>query len=119
MTKAGLWLNASIAALGVVGFTVAAAVMGYKWLSTDDADRAYACGSGTRGGLCTSGETTNMVLTFVFGALAIGLIMLLIWGVLSEQRRKSRQSQARSTAFVNLVRRSPGPGTPRPPVPRG
>jgi hypothetical protein len=71
MTKAGLWLNASIAALGIVGFTFAATVMGYKWLSTDEADRAYACGSGSRGGLCTSGETTNMVRTFVFGVLAI------------------------------------------------
>lgn len=104
MTKAGLWLNASIAVLGIVGFTVATAVMGYKWLATDEADRAYACGSGSRGGLCTTGETTFMVLTFVFGALAIGLILLLIWGVRSE-RRKARQLQSRSTAFGYTVRR--------------
>jgi hypothetical protein len=55
MTRAGLWLNASIATLGTIGFAVAAAVMGYKWLATDEAGRAYACGSGSRGGLCTSG----------------------------------------------------------------
>ncbi len=89
MTKAGLWVNASIAALGIVGFTVAAIVMGYKWLSADEADRAYACRSGSRVGLCTSGETTNMVLTLIFGALAVGLVLLLIWSVRS-QRRKTR-----------------------------
>lgn len=91
MTKAGLWLNVSIGALGIVAFTAASAVMGYKWLATDEADRAYACGSGSRGGLCTSGETTNMALTLVFGALAVVLALLLVWGVRSE-RRKSRQS---------------------------
>lgn len=104
MTKAGLWLNASIAALGIVGFTVAAAVMGYKWLSTDEADRAYACGSGSRGGLCTTGETTYMVLTFVFGALAVGLIGLLIWGVRSEWR-KARQSRSQSITFGYTIGR--------------
>ena len=104
MTRAGLWLNASIATLGIVGFTAVAAVMGYKWLSTDEADRAYACGSGSRGGLCTSGETTNMVLTFAFGALAVGLILLFVWGVRSE-RRKARQSQSQGTAFGYTVRR--------------
>lgn len=104
MTKAGLWLNAAIAVLGIVGFTAATAVMGYKWLSTDEADRAYACGSGSRGGLCTTGETTFMVLTIVFGALAVGLILIVIWGVRSE-RRKSRRSRSQSTAFVTTVRR--------------
>ena len=104
VTKAGLWLNGSIAVLGIVGFTVATAVMGYKWLSADEADRAYACGSGSRGGLCTTGETTFMVLTFVFGALAIGLIVLLIWAVRSE-RRKAGRSKSQSTAFVTTVRR--------------
>ena len=104
MTKAGLWLNVTLGVLGVVAFTVATAVMGYKWLATDEADRTYACGSGSRGGLCTTGETTFMVLTFVFGALAIGLILLLIWGVRSE-RRKARQSRSEGTAFVATVRR--------------
>lgn len=104
MTKAGLWLNLSIGALGIVAFTAASAVMGYKWLATDEADRAYACGSGSRGGLCTSGETTNMVLTFVFGALAVVFALLLIWGVRSE-RRKARQSDTQSTAFAFTVRR--------------
>jgi len=99
-----MWLNASIAALGIVGFTVAAAVMGYKWLGADEANRAYACGSGSRGGLCTTGETTFMILTFVFGALAVGLVLLLIWGVRSE-RRKARQSGRRSTAFAFTARR--------------
>jgi NADH:ubiquinone oxidoreductase subunit 3 (subunit A) len=98
MTKAGLWLNATIATLGIVAFTVAAVVMGYKWLATDEADRAYACGSGSRGGLCTSGETTNMVLTLVFGALAVSLVLLLIWGVRSE-RRKARQSHSQIMTF--------------------
>ncbi|MFI5510147.1 hypothetical protein ACIA48_21990 [Mycobacterium sp. NPDC051804] len=104
MTKAGLWLNVSIAVLGIVAFTVATAVMGYKWLGTDEANRVYACGSGSRGGLCTTGETTFMVLTIVFGALAIGLILLLIWGVRSE-RRKARRSSPQRTAFVTTVRR--------------
>jgi hypothetical protein len=103
MTKAGLWLNLSIGALGIVAFTAASAVMGYKWLVTDEADRAYACGSGSRGGLCTSGETTNMVLTLVFGALAVVFALLLIWGVRSE-RRKARQSGTQSTAFAFTVR---------------
>jgi hypothetical protein len=31
-----------------------------------------------------------MVLTLVFGPLAVGLVLLLIWGVRSE-RRKARQ----------------------------
>jgi len=104
MTKAGLWLNVALAGLGIVAFTVATVVMGYKWLATDEADRAYACGSGSRGGLCTTGETTFMVLTFVFGALAVGLVSLLIWSVRSEQR-KARQLQSQSTAFGYTVRR--------------
>lgn len=104
MTKAGLWLNVSIGALGIVAFTAASAVMGYKWLTTDEADRAYACGSGSRTGLCTSGETTNMVLTFVFGALAVAFALLLIWAVRSE-RHKARQSDTHSTAFAFTVRR--------------
>ena len=104
MTKAGLWLNVALAGMGIVAFTVAKAVMGYKWLATDEADRAYACGSGSRGGLCTTGETTFMVLTFVFGALTVALVLLLIWGVRSE-RRKARQSLSQSTAFGYTMRR--------------
>ena len=104
MTKAGLWLNVTLGVLGIVAFTVAAAVMGFKWLGSDEADRAYACGSGSRGGLCTSGETTSMVLTLVFGGLAVGFVLLLVWGVRSE-RRKARQSHTQSTAFSYTVRR--------------
>lgn len=92
MSKAGLWLNASIAVVGIIAFTVAAVIMGYKWVGEDEVDRAYACGSGSRGGLCTSGETTNMVLTLVFGVLAVGLTVLLTWGVRAERRKAQRVS---------------------------
>jgi hypothetical protein len=78
MTKAGFWLNATIASLGCAGFVIATAFFGYKWLAHDEANRSYACGSGSRGGTCFTGETTNMVMTFVFGAVAIAGLVLTV-----------------------------------------
>ena len=89
MTKAGFWLNATIASLGIAAFTVAAAVFGYKWLAYDEADRSYACGSGSRSGICTAGETTNMVLALVFAALAIVTIVLCVKPI--RERAKSTE----------------------------
>ena len=41
-------------------------------------DRSYACGSGSRGGVCFSGETTNMILAFVFAGIALVGIVLCV-----------------------------------------
>jgi hypothetical protein len=40
MTKAGFWLNATIAFLGITAFAVASGVVSYKWLAHDEADRS-------------------------------------------------------------------------------
>lgn len=76
MSKAGFWLNVTIASLGSAGFVTAASFFGYKWLAHDEADRSYSCGSGSRSGTCFEGETTNMILAIVFAAIAIAGIML-------------------------------------------
>lgn len=78
MTKAGFWLNATIASIGILAFVCAAGFFGYKWLAFDEADRSYHCGSGSRGGLCFEGETTNMLLAFLFAAMAVATIMLCV-----------------------------------------
>jgi hypothetical protein len=49
-------------------------------------------------------ETTFKILTLVFGGLAVGLVLLLIWGARPE-RRTARQSDTQSTAFTFTVRR--------------
>ncbi|OBI80536.1 hypothetical protein [Mycobacterium asiaticum] len=86
MTKAGLWLNAVLATAGIVAFLVMAGFFGYKWLAHDEENRAYACGSGTRGGTCFEGETVNMVLTFVFGGIAVLGIVLLVHSIRHHRR---------------------------------
>ena len=86
MTKAGLWLNAVLASLGIGAFVAIAAFFGYKWLAHDEANRAYACGSGSRGGTCLEGEATNMALCFLFAAIALVGIVLTIKAVRSQLR---------------------------------
>ena len=81
MTKAGFWLNVTIASLGVAGFAVAAGVFGYKWLAHDEANTSYACGSGSRSGTCFEGETTNMILAMVFAAIAVAGIVLTVGAI--------------------------------------
>lgn len=76
MTKAGFWLNAVLAGAGIAAFAVASGVFGYKWLALDEPNRSYHCGSGSRGGVCFSGENVNIVLTLLFGALAVAGIVL-------------------------------------------
>jgi hypothetical protein len=45
-----------------------AVVSGYKWLAFDEPNRTYECkGDST----CWSGETVNMMLASVFGALVV------------------------------------------------
>ena len=83
MTKAGFVLNAVLASVGIVAFVVLAGVFGYKWLGRDEPNDAYSCGSGTRGGTCFSGETTNMVLTCVFAGIAVIGIVLFVKSVRS------------------------------------
>jgi hypothetical protein len=46
-----------------------------------------------------AGEITNIVLTFVFGALAVSLVLHLIWGV-GPERREARQSHSQDTTFA-------------------
>ncbi|OBK14482.1 hypothetical protein [Mycobacterium asiaticum] len=86
MTKAGLWLNAVLAAVGIAAFLVMAGIFGYKWLARDEVNRSYSCGSGSRGGTCFEGEATNMVLTFVFGGLAVLGIVLCVQVIRSHRR---------------------------------
>lgn len=80
MTRAGLWVNASIAGVATVVCTPLAVVFGYKWLALDEANRVHSCGSGSRGaGTCFSGEWSNMVLTLVFAGIAALGIVLCVW----------------------------------------
>jgi hypothetical protein len=85
MTKAGLWLNSVIAAVGIVAFISAAAVCGYKWLATDEPNRSFGTG-GSRGGTSFTGETTYMILTFVFGGVAVIGIVLTAMAIRSHMR---------------------------------
>lgn len=90
MTKAGLWLNAVLATVGIVAFLAMAGFFGYKWLAHDEDNRAYACGSGTRSGTCVEGETINMILTFVFGGITVLGIVLLVHSI--RHHRRTRES---------------------------
>jgi hypothetical protein len=90
VTRGGLILNSVLAGLGILGFTAVAVVFGYKWLASDEADRSYACGSGTRSGTCFEGETTNMVLFFVFTGLAVATILLTGNAIRTHRRRGIR-----------------------------
>lgn len=87
MTKAGLWLNAVIATVGIIAFVSMTGFFGYKWLATDEPNRAHHCGSGSRGGLCLEGEAINMILTFVFGGITLVAIVLCVQGIRSHRRR--------------------------------
>ena len=98
MTKSGRWLNLGIATLGVLIFVPLAVVFGYKWLAADEADRSYACGSGTRSGTCFTGETTNMTLTFVFAGIAVFGVVLTVWMARSRPR-----SQAGDTSGLSAM----------------
>ena len=71
-------MNVAIATVGIVAFVAITGFFGYKWLAHDEPDRAHACGSGSRGGLCIEGETTNMVLTVVFGVITVVTVALLL-----------------------------------------
>jgi hypothetical protein len=87
MTKAGLWLNAALATLGIVAFLSIAGFCGYKWLAYDEPNRSFGAG-GSRGGTSFAGETTNMILTFVFGGIALFGIWLTATTVRSHLRPK-------------------------------
>ena len=91
MTKAGLWLNAALATLGIVVFVAAASFCGYKWLANDEPNRVSGSG-GSRGGTSFSGDTTNMILTFVFGVVAVILIVLTVMSVRSHLRTQRVES---------------------------
>ncbi|OBI85998.1 hypothetical protein [Mycobacterium asiaticum] len=86
MTKAGLWLNAILATIGIAAFVFIAGFFGYKWLARDEVNRSYSCGSGSRGGTCFEGEAVNMLLTFVFGGLAVLGIVLLVRSIRFHRR---------------------------------
>jgi hypothetical protein len=100
VTKAGFWLNVVLGTLGIVALVSMTGVFGYKWLAIDEQNRAYACGTGKGGGLCLTGETTNMVLTFVFGGIAVILIVLTVtsvrkhWPTVQEPHGRQDSSQA-------------------------
>ncbi|MCT7657647.1 hypothetical protein [Mycobacterium deserti] len=103
MTKAGFWLNTVIATLGIVAFVSLAGFFGYKWLANDEANRSYACGTGTRGGTCFEGETTNVVLTFVFAGLAlVGIVLCTVVA-----RSRGRTEPARGNPSENPRPRRP------------
>jgi len=80
VTKGGFWLNVVLGTLGIIAFVTMTAVCGYKWLAEDEPNRAYGAG-GSRGGTSFSGETTSMVLTFVFGGIALVLVVLAVTSV--------------------------------------
>ena len=56
-----------------------AVYFGYKWLYKDEPNVSYACDDGAT---CYSGETTNIILTLVFGAIAIGFAIATLWALL-------------------------------------
>lgn len=87
MSKAGLWLNAAIATFGIVAFVSLAGFFGYKWLAYDEPNRSFGAG-GSRGGTSFAGETTNMILTSVFGGIAWFGIWLTVTTVRSHLRLK-------------------------------
>lgn len=120
MSKPGLWLNAVITLLGLIAFASLAGVFGYKWLASDEPNRSSTCGSGSRGGACFSGETTNMVLTFVFAGILLIGIVLCVMTVRSHRRteRERHRSQGSSRGFTvvhgrgNPIEYTFAPGTP-------
>jgi hypothetical protein len=87
VTKAGLWINIAIASVGTVAFASLAGFFGYKWLASDEPNRSFGTG-GSRGGTSFTGETTNMILTFVFGGIAFLGIWLTVTTVRSHLRPK-------------------------------
>ena len=89
MTKAGFWLNVVLGTLGLIAFVSMTGVFGYKWLATDEPNRSYGAG-GSRGGTTFVGEMTNMILTFVFGAIALFGIWLMVTTVRSHLRPKQQ-----------------------------
>jgi hypothetical protein len=97
-----------------------AVVFGYKWLARDEPNASYACGSGSRGGRCFSGEITNMVLTFVWAGIAllaiVGLVMMVRSRRRTEQQHHGGQGSFRAFTVVhgrgNPVEFTFAPGTP-------
>jgi hypothetical protein len=82
------------------GFAVAAGFFGYKWLADDEADRSYACGSGSRAGTCFSGETTSMNMTFVFAAVAVVGLVLTVQAVRARTGPRSERHAVVDTHWL-------------------
>jgi uncharacterized membrane protein YhaH (DUF805 family) len=96
VTRLGFWLNMTIASVGVLAFVVLAGVFGYKWLAHDEPNEARHCGSGSRGGICFSGETTNIVLTLLFAGVAVVFVVLTVSSVRAHRRNVGAPSRART-----------------------
>jgi hypothetical protein len=93
VTKAGFWLNVVLGTLGIIAFVSMTGVFGYKWLVEDEPNRSFGAG-GSRGGTSFAGETTNMVLTFVFGGIALFWIWVFVTSVRKHRPAVTERSEA-------------------------
>jgi uncharacterized protein DUF3592 len=74
-----------------------AVVMGNLWLTTDEPNRSYACSDG---GTCYSGPTTYLIMTLVFGGIAVAVLVAM--GVMLTRWR--RRAGLRAHLLANGVR---------------
>ena len=76
-----------------------AVVFGYKWLALDEPDRTYACKGGST---CWSGETVNIVLTSLFGAVALIATGITIVIVIRWRRWRDAQPPQPKEIFAEM-----------------
>lgn len=97
MTKSNWWA-AFLSVFGMVLLSAPLAVLFvYKWLAFDEPDRKYACKGGST---CWSGETVNMLLASVFGAIVVIFAGITI--AVAIRWRRWRDAQAAQPTEISI-----------------
>lgn len=65
----------------------------YKWFGTDAPNRKYRCDGRHGTATCYSGESTNMFLGFMFTAIGVVFLLVLL-GLIRSWRRQDRSRPA-------------------------
>lgn len=91
-------------AVQIVWSAPLALFFGYKWLARDEADASWECRTrNSYDATCYSGETTNMVLTLVFGGIAVlAVVILLVLLVRGDRTPVRTVEQRRAIAAEQL-----------------
>lgn len=77
----------------IVIFGSIAVFVGYKWLARDEVNRTYECTKQRgRSSTCSTGETVNMLGTYLASALVLACVVALVVLLVSRRSRPPAHS---------------------------